>query len=43
MTSVEEITKFMKENEEFLIKELKEQGKTNLGDYFTNYLRDKEL
>ena len=37
-----EIQKFMKENEEFLRKVLKETGKTNLSDYFLNYLHMKE-
>ena len=34
--------KFMRDNEEFLLKVLKEQGKTNLGDFFLNYLREKD-
>lgn len=33
----------MRDNEEFLLSIMKETGKTNLGDYFTNYLRDKKL
>ena len=32
----------MRDNEEFLLKVLKEQGKTNLGDFFLNYLREKD-
>jgi hypothetical protein len=32
----------MRENEDFLLKVLNEQGKTNLGDIFINYLREKE-
>jgi hypothetical protein len=32
----------MKENEDFLLKTLKETGKTNLSDYFLKYLREKE-
>lgn len=42
MGSAEEINKFMKDNEDFLTKELQENGKTNLGEYFLNYLRDKD-
>jgi len=32
----------MQENEDFLLTILKDTGRTNLSDYFTNYLRDKE-
>ena len=37
-----EIQKFMVENEDFLLKTLKETGRTNLSDYFTSYLAAKE-
>lgn len=43
MSTVEEIQKFMIDNEEFLTKVLQETGRTNLGDYFINFLRDKEM
>jgi hypothetical protein len=43
LSSPQEIEKFMKDNEEFLLKLLKETGRTNLGDYFTNFLREKKL
>lgn len=33
----------MKDNEEFLLKVLQETGSTNLGNYFINYLREKEM
>ena len=32
----------MTQNEEFLLKVLQDTGRTNLSDYFTNYLKDKE-
>ena len=32
----------MQENEDFLKKVLKDTGKTNLSDYFLNYLKTKE-
>jgi hypothetical protein len=41
MSSPEEINKFMKENEEFLTKVLRETGRTNLSEYFLIFLRDK--
>jgi len=42
MSSQAEIQKFMRDNEDFLGKILKETGKTNLSDYFLIYLREKE-
>lgn len=43
MRTKPEIDKFMRDNEDFLCKYYQQEGRTNLGDYFTNYLRDKEL
>jgi len=42
MSSQAEIQKFMRDNEDFLSKILKDTGKTNLSDYFLIYLREKE-
>ena len=33
----------MRDNEDFLMTVYKEHGRTNLGDYWTNYLREKDL
>lgn len=33
----------MRDNEDFLHTVFKEHGRTNLGDYWLNYLRDKEI
>jgi hypothetical protein len=32
----------MRDNEEFLAEVLNKSGRTNLGDYFINYLREKD-
>lgn len=37
-----ELQKFMKENEDFLWSTLRDTGKTNLSDIFTNYLEQKK-
>lgn len=37
-----ELQKFMQENEEFLLKILKDKGQTNLSDIFLNYLAQKQ-
>lgn len=41
MSNQNEIQKFMRDNEDFLCKILQETGKTNLSDYFLNFLREK--
>lgn len=38
----EEIQKFIKENEEYLKELYEKTGKTNLGDYFINYMKQKQ-
>ena len=42
MSSVDEIIRFMKDNEEFLQKLFKDTGNTNLGDYWINYVKEKD-
>jgi hypothetical protein len=41
MSTTEEIMKFITDNEDFLMKLYSETGRTNLGEYFLNYLREK--
>lgn len=38
----QEIMKFMEENEDYLTDLLRTTGKTNLGEYFLKFLRDKD-
>lgn len=38
----QEILKFMEENEEYLQELMKTTGKTNLGDYFLKFLKDRD-
>ena len=37
-----ELQKFMQENEDFLLKVQRDTGRTNLSEFFTNYLSDKQ-
>lgn len=41
MSTTEEIMKFISENEDFLVKLYADTGKTNLGEYFINFIREK--
>lgn len=41
MSTTEEIMKFISDNEDFLMKLYSDTGRTNLGEYFLNYLREK--
>lgn len=40
--SVDEINRFIDDNEQFLNDLLRDKGKTNLGDYFINRQREKD-
>ena len=42
MSTTEEIMKFISDNEEFLFKLYTDTRQTNLGDYYLNYLREKQ-
>jgi hypothetical protein len=42
MSTTEEIMKFISDNEDFLMKLYSETGRTNLGEFFINYLREKQ-
>ncbi len=42
MANIDEIKKFMRDNEDFLSEIKKNQGKTNLGEFFEQYLRQKQ-
>ena len=41
MANFDEIKKFMRDNEEFLSELKKTTGKTNLGEFFDQFLRQK--
>jgi len=40
--SLDEINRFIDDNEQFLSDLLRDKGKTNLGEYFINRMREKE-
>ncbi len=40
--SIEEINRFIDDNEQFLSDLLRDKGKTNLGDYFIKRMREKD-
>ena len=40
--SIEEINRFIDDNEQFLSDLLRDKGKTNLGDYFIKRMKEKD-